>query len=70
MQTYTAHATMRSGIAQQMRVSAESAIAARRAMFRLNRAIASLTMPRVVGEIERTQIVSTFMRRAGDEVAA
>ncbi len=48
MNTYTAHATMRNGIALPVRVTAESAIAAHRALFKLYRGIASATMPREV----------------------
>ena len=68
METYTAHATMRSGIAQQVRVTATDAIDARRQMFRMNRAIASLTQPRLAGVVNRSEPISEFFRRAGDEV--
>ena len=69
MNTYTAHATMRSGIAQMMRVSADSETDARRRLFRMHRDIASVTAPRQVGEVARAEPVCEFMRRAGDEVS-
>lgn len=46
--TYTAHATMRNGIARQVVVLASSDIEARRRFFELSRAIASITAPKAV----------------------
>lgn len=48
MNTYTAHATMRSGIALPVTVTAESPNAARSAVFRQYRGVQSVTMPREV----------------------
>ena len=65
--TYQAYATMRNGVARQVEVTAADAVEARRRMFALNRAIASLTMPQVLGAtVPRVE----YMRRASDGVAA
>ena len=67
---YTAHATMRNGHGMRLEVTAEDAVDARRRMFALNRAIASLTMPRASGPQVLVQPRVEHMRRAGDEVEA
>lgn len=45
MQTYTAHATLRNGLAQQVSVTAKSEIEARQRIFALLRAV-SITRPK------------------------
>jgi hypothetical protein len=46
-QTYTAHATMRNGMARQVRVTAQDQVEARRRIFQLWRP-ASITAPKAV----------------------
>jgi hypothetical protein len=45
-QTFTAHATMRNGVARQVQVTAQDQVEARRRMFALFRP-ASITAPKV-----------------------
>lgn len=57
LKTYTAHATMRNGLARRVEVEAHDDIEARRRMFALSRAIASITAPKVV-EQQREEVAA------------
>lgn len=67
MNTYTAHATMRDGTARHVVVTAADQVEARRRMFALSRAIASLTTPRSSSRVDPPRRVE-YMRRAGDDI--